>query len=795
LKEMKLHKYNTERTTDVHTMYRYYIYNDIYVKNKDSIDELIDHNDCTKRYFNGKWYITKYDQETQMHLDIDLKLYDETKFNLIKPIEMCNHVDMLNSTIIFVNGLLYGVVNELYTMDIFMYLKMLKRSGRIDIYTSISFDYEYNELHIHTEAGRLVRPCYVTTDLESTFIMKKSMSADSERKNITNKLQVFNVDGEDMIISKRSLLQIEKYASTNDLSLVSVSWNDLLTNVYNVTHSLKEIHGSIYDNDTHKVVSLHFNYTNMKVGAIEYIDVYEEKNAVIAFDYTELDKNRNNYIRAKYMNENNNFLRYTHCDLHSTAIKGVVAQCIPFSNKNPSPRNIFVSSMAKQPICIPCTNIRQRTDTMANEMLYVRKPIVSTKANKYIHMEKFPYGTQCIVALACYTGYNQEDSVMINKSSVDRGLFQSIFYRTYTDTQRGRTATSSNERFIKPNEINTIGTKGKNYSNVDDNGMPKRRSIVKGGDVVIGKVIELKQEIDGKKYKDSSTTIRAGEEGQIDYVLPTVNDDLNIFTDNDGNQVIKARVSRLRHMIIGDKIATRNAQKGTCGMLYNQCDMPFTKDGIVPDIIMNPHAIPSRMTMALLFESVCAKAGVASGRYFDSTAFNEINMNEIYNILRHEGFDEYGDEYLYSGITGRKIKTKIFIGPLYEQRLKHMVDDKIQARDEGRVQMLTRQPTQGKRSGGGLRIGEMERDAMIGYGAAQFLKAITMNSSDIYRTYVHDKYGMNIIVNKEKGIYRYGDEDLDSADVKEIQIPYAMNLFANEIGALGIKLLPQTDKI
>jgi DNA-directed RNA polymerase beta subunit len=800
LREPKLHMVNI-KTTDG-TSYRYYIHNDIYIKNQEMIDRILDENSCLKQYFDGKWYITGYKIDDHIHSDIDVTMYNEMRFNLIKPMELCNHLDMLNSTVIFVNGVMYGVVNELYSMDVFVYLKMLKRSGKIDIYTSISFDYEYNELHVHTEAGRLVRPCYVTLDLEKTFITKPIRVQSDEITDITettepttkqtrSNKQMFTIDGEEVVILKRDLLEIEKYASKHDLDPVKVSWNDLLTNVYNVTHHLKEMRGSIYDNTTHQVAPLSFNFDNMQIGAIEYLDVYEEKNAVIAFDYKELDINRNNFIRAKYMDDNTNFIRFTHCDLHATAMKGIVAQCIPFSNKNPSPRNIFVSAMAKQPICIPCTNIRQRTDTMANEMLYVRKPIVSTKANKYIHMEKFPYGTQCIVALACYTGYNQEDSVMINKSACDRGLFQSIFYRTYSDTQRGRTATSSNERFIKPNEINTIGAKGKNYSNINEHGMPRRRAIVKGGDVVIGKVIELKQEIDGKKYKDSSTTVRASEEGQIDYVLPTITDDANIFTNNDGNQVIKVRVSRLRQMIIGDKIATRNAQKGTCGMLYNQCDMPFTKDGLVPDIIMNPHAIPSRMTMALLFESVCAKAGVASGRYFDSTAFNEINMNEIYSILRQSGFDEYGDEYLYSGITGRRIKTKIFIGPLYEQRLKHMVDDKIQARDEGRVQMLTRQPTQGKRSGGGLRFGEMERDAIIGYGASQFLKATMMNSSDIYRTYVHKEHGMNIVVNKEKGIFRRGDEDLDSGDIHEIQIPYAMNLFANEIGALGVKLIPR----
>lgn len=850
-KEYILHNY-TERKGAGKQRYkwRYFVYDKIYTKYKDEIDNIMTEKGLTMRYFNEKWYIGKFVSDQfigNYYIDIDIE-EKHTSIHLVKPIELCIGNDFDNKTTIFVNGCIYGLIDNEYSIEVYEYLKLLKRSGSIDIYTSVSFDYDKSEIHVHTEAGRLVRPCLVVYPINETILeveskrtvdviqdlrkkieftrdrankfgqsgnvveqnkllkrvldMEKSLSSiqDQQSEFLEGEIRNISIEhlyGKSLItfggnvktILHRDMLMVETYKRLKgDIDVANLSWNDLLTSCISVR--TKNITSKYLNVGTDEIDDSSMKSSRFNVGVIEYLDIYEEKNAVIAFDYSEIAENRKRYIESLYLEEDTEFMRYTHCDIHSIVMKGVISNAILFANKNPSPRNIFECAMTKQAICKPTTNMRQRMDTMANELIYPMRPIVSTRGNKYTYVNEIPFASQVIVAIACYTGYNQDDSVMINKSSVDRGLFQSIFYRTYTDSQKGKTATSSSEKFVRPDDKTTIGVRGKNYGAVDDDGYPIIGKRVEEGDVVIGKVIEMRNEIDGKKYKDMSTTVRHGEHGQIDRVLPSKVSDRHIFTDNDGNKIVKVRVARLRKMIIGDKVAV-GPQKGTCGMLYDQEDMPFTRDGICPDIIMNPHAIPSRMTMAQLFECVVGKAGVLSGRFFDATAFTDIDMREISSILRRNGFDEYGDEYLYSGITGRRMKTKIFIGTSYYKRLKHMVDDKIHARNDGPVQLMTRQPAEGRSRNGGLRLGEMERDCMIGYGASQFLKERFMNCSDLYRVYTAKDIGMNIVVNKEQGIYRNGDEDIDQKDVDEIQIPYAMKLLSHEINALGVKIIPK----
>jgi DNA-directed RNA polymerase beta subunit len=780
-----------------------------YIAKKQLINNFLSKNDSfSLRYFEEKVYIGQKSQngENEILEDVDdeqYKNFENLDMEITENIDYCKGQDFNNNTLIVINGNIYGLIEDKYTMKLYNYLKLLKLSGLIDIYTSISIDFDRKELQIHTEQGRLVRPCLIVNPLYNTITDKEILydkDADAQREQYKTMISQGRKPnyklietGEGLIrIKYRHILAVEQIA--NNLSVYNYSWNDLLTNcIKGVRSELNSMYVDRVDDD---VKDSKISRTMMKIGVIEYLDIYEERNAVISFDYKTLINNRDCYIDNRFGDINTEFLHYTHCDIHPIVMKGIVAGVIPFSNKNPSPRNTYESAQSKQGICKPTTNIRQRMDTMSNELIYPQKPIVSTRGNKYIRANEIPYGSQTIVAIACYTGYNQEDSVMINKSAVDRGLFQSIFYRTYTDIEKGKTATSSNEKFTLPNEDETVGVRGRNYSAINTNGYPKLGSLVNEGDVVIGKTIEMKHDVDGKKFKDMSTIVRAGEEGQIDRILPMSDEeyDRNVFTDSEGNKIMKVRVAKLRNMIIGDKVASRIAQKGTCGMLYNQEEMPFTKNGLVPDLIMNPHAIPSRMTMGQLFESVIAKAGALSGRFYDATAFSEVDMDEIKSILRNNGFDEYGDEYLYNGLTGRKIKTKIFIGPVYYMRLKHMVEDKIHARNTGPVQLMTHQPSEGRSRGGGLRLGEMERDCMIGYGISRFLKERFMECSDKYRMYTSDEGGMNIVVNKEKGIYRYGEEDIDQKDVQELNIPYSMKLFANEGNSMGIKIIPRTEK-
>ena len=496
-------------------------------------------------------------------------------------------------------------------------------------------------------------------------------------------------------------------------------------------------------------------------GILEYLDVEESHNCLISMKQKDLKKNR-----------------YTHCEIHPSTILGAIASTIPLPDHNQSPRNTYQSAMGKQAMGVYSSNFRYRMDTLGHILSYPNKPLVQTFISNYLNMNTLPTGLNAIVAIATYSGYNEEDSVILNKSSIDRGLFLSTFYRSYRDDEKKIQSSGKEERFTKPDPKYTNGLKPCNYDKLETNGFVKENTFVNGDDIIVGKVFPVKSTGDKKEeYRDCSTALRANESGYID----------KLFTgrNNEGHKFSKVRVRSQRVPTVGDKFSSRHGQKGTVGMVFRNEDMPYSKNGIVPDLIMNPHAIPSRMTIAQLIETLMGKVCVNLGGYGNGTPFVDCNLENIQDILEGFGYEKYGNEILYNGRTGKQMDVKIFMGPTYYQRLKHLVDDKIHSRSHGPIVNLTRQPSEGRARDGGLRFGEMERDCMISHGTVQFLKERMLDVSDNYRLFICSKCNMTGIVNTEKDIYLCKKCNNQSL-FQEVRIPYACKLLLQEMESMSI---------
>lgn len=502
---------------------------------------------------------------------------------------------------------------------------------------------------------------------------------------------------------------------------------------------------------------------------IEYLDVAESNTRMIAMHIGKLFKNHSHGRVLQY--------KYTHVELSPSLQMGVLASIIPFSDHNQSPRNTYQSAMGKQAMGIYLTSFQQRMDSLAYILCYPQRSIVNSRLIHSLPSNNLPSGLNAIVAIACYSGYNQEDSVIFNQSAVDRGLFTSTFYRTYRDDEKKSQLTGDEEKFSIPSTDNTIGMKGSNYSLLNRQGFVPKDTFVRENDVIIGKISPMRDENGTLYYRDNSTTIRNNEHGCVDKVA--------IARNGDGYRFLKMRVRSHRKPTIGDKHSSRHGQKGTIGMLFRQEDMPCTADGVVPDIIMNPHAVPSRMTIGQVVECVLGKASTMMGCFGDATPFQQIDTGLIGNILQKFGFESMGNEVLYNGRTGEQLRVNIFMGPTFYQRLKHMVDDKVHARATGPDVILTRQPTEGRSRDGGLRFGEMERDCILSHGSASFLKETLLNRSDLFKTYVCENCGLIAVGNKRDSVYKCtqcGSE----IGVKSVEIPYAMKLLTQEFESMSI---------
>ena len=504
----------------------------------------------------------------------------------------------------------------------------------------------------------------------------------------------------------------------------------------------------------------------IRMGVIELIDANEEENCYVAFDM-------------------GNTKKHTHLEIFPSAILGAGASIIPYPEHNQSPRNTYESAMAKQSLGFSTPMMNTSTYVRQHFMLYPQTPIVTTKSLNLLGMEERPAGQNCVVAVLPFDGYNIEDAIVLSKSSVDRGLARTFFYRIY-DAEAKQYPGGMRDNFEIPNADDNIrGYKGeKSYRVLEEDGIVATESSVTGGDILIGKTSpprfmeEYKEfESSGPYRRDTSIGVRPSETGVVDTVVMT--------QSHEGGKMYKIRVRDMRIPEIGDKFASRHGQKGVLGILAKNEDLPYTEQGITPDVLINPHAFPSRMTVGMMMESVTGKAAAIRGKQFDGSAFVGEKMDIVKEILDKAGFKYSGKEKMYDGRTGKSFLVDVFIGVVYYQKLHHMVADKIHARARGQVQMLTKQPTEGRARGGGLRFGEMERDCLIAYGASMLLKDRLLDESDKTEVLVCEKCGLTGFHDARKRKFVCAQCG-DSAPISSISVAYAFKLLLQEILSLNI---------
>lgn len=508
---------------------------------------------------------------------------------------------------------------------------------------------------------------------------------------------------------------------------------------------------------------------NIDDSIIEYIDPLEQSFSMIAMKKNDLITSKNNNVIYKY----------THCEIHASSIFGILASCIPFPDHNQSPRNTYQSAMGKQAMGVYVTNYEKRMDKTAYVLSYPMRPLVDTRIMNIINLNKIPSGEMVIVAIASHTGYNQEDSILFNKGSLDRGLFQATVYHTEKDEDKK--IQGDEELRCKPDPNKTKGMKFANYDKVNHNGVIPENSLVEDRDIIISKILPIKENRNDHtkviKYEDQSKVYRTKEETYIDKNY--------IERNGDGYNFCKVRLRIVRKPVIGDKFSSRHGQKGTIGNIINEEDMPFTAEGLRPDIIINPHAIPSRMTIGQLKETLLGKVLVQLGLFGDGTSFEDLDIKDICKELQKNGYESNGEEVLYNGLTGEQINSNIFIGPAFYQRLKHMVNDKQHSRSIGPMVNLTRQPAEGRSRDGGLRFGEMERDAMVAHGASRFTKGRLYDASDAFKVNVCKKCGLIAAYNDKTHIH-YCKTCENRTDFNLVHIPYSCKLLFQELMTMNI---------
>ena len=501
---------------------------------------------------------------------------------------------------------------------------------------------------------------------------------------------------------------------------------------------------------------------------IEYIDSYEQNNSMIAMEPELLKSSDSKYI-----------YHYTHCEIHPSTIFGVLASCIPFPENNQSPRNTYQSAMGKQAIGMYVTNFDNRMDKTAYVLSYPMRPLVDTRLMNIIQLNNIPSGEQVIVAIMSHSGYNQEDSILFNKGSVDRGLFLATIYHTEKDEDKK--LYGNEEIRCKPDRTITKNMKFANYDKVNSQGVVPENTLIKDRDIIISKILPIKENKNDYtktiKYTDESHVYRTNEETYIDKNY--------IECNGDGYNFCKVRLRNYRKPVIGDKFSSRHGQKGTIGNIIPEQDMPFTADGLKPDIIINPHAIPSRMTIAQLKETLLGKVLIQLGLFGDGTSFSKFKISDITKELQKLGYESNGNEVMYNALTGEQLPCSIFIGPAFYQRLKHMVNDKQHSRSIGPMVNLTRQPAEGRARDGGLRFGEMERDCMVSHGASRFTKGRLYDASDSYSVHICNKCGLIASYNKNQQIHICNTCE-NRTDFRYVEIPYACKLMMHELLTMNI---------
>ncbi len=499
-------------------------------------------------------------------------------------------------------------------------------------------------------------------------------------------------------------------------------------------------------------------------GIIEFVDADEEENTLVAAVPEEITK------------------EHTHLEIDPVGTLSVITSMIPYLQHNMAGKVLHGAKMFKQAQGIAAINHNLRTDTESFFLHYPEKALVKTKTMDILNFNKRPQAQNFVVAILPWYGFNILDAVIVNKGAIDRALARSSYFRIYNSVEN-RYPGGQVDKFERPDE-ETVGYLGEEtYVHLGEDGMAHIEAPIEENEAIVGKTspprfLEEVSEfgVVKEKRRESSTTLRKGKNGVIDRIMLTEGDA--------GHKVVKIKVRSSMIPEIGDKFSSRHGQKGVVGAIVPEEDMPFTADGIKPDLILNPHSIPSRMTIGHLIEMLAGKAAAMKGEVIDGSPFDEVSKDELGKMLHERGLRNDGKEVFYDGLTGERIDGEIFTGVVAYRRLFHMVRHKIQARSRGPVQILTRQPTEGKEKEGGLRFGEMEGEALVGHGAAMLLQEKFIDDSDKAVQLVCEKCGiiaMNDLIRKKRTCLMCG-----SSKVYPVEMSYGFKLLLDELKALGI---------
>jgi len=744
----------------------------------------------------------------------------------IRFIDECEPRQLFYMAKILVNGTLWGATDT--PIELINTFKLHRRIALIPVFISIRWHISSNEIHIFTDAGRLCRPLFYT---DRDIVVGANENPDTEvgHPSYHRMLHRTANTADDKPDKKPDTDKKEKETDTDKKEKEKWAWKNLVSGTA--------------DKNEH----VRFEYGNYKFYTVQelYADGGRtEKEAVEGSETTKMmDKLRKNKAIVEFLDQSETesaFIgmtlpdpssipelsdggvvalknMYTHYEIHPSLILGVMGNQISFVENNQFPRDAFGCGQAKQTASLYHTNYLSRIDKMSMVINNGQTPLVKSRFLEYINKEEHPNGENAIVAIMCYSGYNVEDSILFNEGAIKRGLFNITYYNMYEDCEEsspippipGIHTNHTNTRFSDMKNVQARGINtDHDYQHLDAHGIIRENVELNDRMVVIGKTCCADDAPD-----DIYASPVVAKKGQLGYV------DRTYMTEGmQGKRIAKVRVREHRYPAVGDKFCSRCGQKGTVGLIIPERDMPFTADGIRPDIIINPHAIPSRMTVGQLIETIMGKACVAMGTFGDCTAFvNQGPRHKIFgNILAQNGFHPSGNDVLYSGMSGEQIEADIFIGPTYYMRLKQMVKDKINYRRTGPYTELTRQPVQGRANDGGLRVGEMERDSIISHGTAHFLKEsmTTRSEQSSYFVAICNTTGMIAIYNKTQDLFmspvadgpiKYAGnmQELKSAKVVNItrhgrsfsvvQIPYALKLLIQELQVMNVQMRIITD--
>jgi DNA-directed RNA polymerase subunit B' len=501
----------------------------------------------------------------------------------------------------------------------------------------------------------------------------------------------------------------------------------------------------------------------VKDGVLEYLDAAEEEISYIAAEESELTE------------------EHTHLEIGPVTILGLLTSMIPYSNFGGSSRLIRGSKIQKQALGVYASNFLSRIGNDTSVLQYPQKPITKTFMSDVFQYDKHPAGQNVVIAVMSYEGYNMDDAIIMNKSSVDRGLARSFYFKPMGAEERRYQGGLSDEIAVPDKEVKGYRLE-KDYRMLEDDGIIYPGAKVGESDVIIGKSSPPRFLGDFEEFnvaanikRESSIALSPREHGVIDTIMVTENED--------GNKLVRIRIREQRLPEIGDKFASRHGQKGIISYLVPQENLPFTATGVTPDLIFSPHGIPSRMTVSHMIEIIAGKVGALSGEYIEGTAFDSTPEKDLRKTLKTLGFRENGTECMYNGLTGEQYKAKIYVGNIYYLKLKHMVANKLHARATGQIQLLTRQPIEGRAHGGGLRVGEMEKDCLVAHGASLLLKERFDSDKAIVQICEScGSFGFYDTYKNRNMCPRCGG----NTKISNVEIAYAFKLLIDELKSLGI---------